>query len=272
MSTYAYVHRLTYAILPGDTTSMTTTTPPTSATPDPLPSDGPRYGWFRLRSELRDFYGLSRGAVDNYVRRGLLPAPDAECSTGPLWSDDTLRAARRRPDPTLAAVVPIDNTLGRDELDNAHVYICPARSGHHIGWASPSIIGAVESGNLGQWHAVRAVARYTGSEVYETSAEDEPTQHYLDAVRARRGHDHEVTVYLLSETPLALGHVRVSERARTAGLQRGRLLRRVGNRIGGGGRWLTLPSTPSSAPLPEFVIPLQEEAFPEPDIDTSGFE
>lgn len=244
----------------------------TTATPDPSPSDGPRYGWFRLRSELREFYGLSRGAVDNYVRRGLLPAPDAECSTGPLWSDETLRAARRYPDPTLAAVVPIDGTLGRDELDNAHVYICPARSGHHIGWASPSVIGVVESG-LAQWHTVRAIARYTGTEAYETSAEDEPTQHYLDAVRARRGHDHEVTVYLLSDTPLASGHVRVSERARTAGLQRGRLLRRDGNKIGApDGPWLTLPTTPSPTPLPEFALPLQDRAFPEPDADTSGFE
>lgn len=247
----------------------------TSATP--APGDGPRYGWFRLRSELREFYGLSRGAIDNYVRRGLLPAPDAECSTGPLWSDDTLRAARRYPDPTLAAVVPIDNTLGRDELDDAHVYICPARSGHHIGWASPSIIGAVESG-IAQWHTVREIARYTGTAAYETSAEDDPTQHYLDAVRARRGHDHEVTVYLLSETPLALGRIRVSDRARTAGLQRGRLLRRDGNKIGApGGPWLSLPTTPSSAPLPEvelpeFALPLQDTAFPEPDIDTTEWD
>ena len=124
-----------------------------------------------------------------------------------------------------------------------------------------------------EWHTVRAIARYTGTEVYETCAEDEPTQHYLDAVRARRGHDHEVTIYLLSDTPLASGHVRVSERAKTAGLQRGRLLRRDGNKIGApSGPWLTLPTTPSSTPLPEFALPLQDRAFPETDIDTTEWD
>lgn len=249
MSTYAYVRLLTYAMTPSKIVPM-------ASTSDNLP-------WYLLRSDLREFYGLSRGGIDNYQRRGLLPPPDATCSTGLLWAQQTLRDAREQPIATLAAAVPIDDDLGRDDLDQRHVYMCPARSGHFIGWTSPSIIGLVKSGNVAQWHRVRECARYDGPGAYETSTAAPSVQAHLDAARRRRDHP-DLTVYLLEKQPLAVGHIRVSATSKTAGLQRGRLLVRDGNRVGARGAWLDLPHTRSTAELSEYTLPILDDAFPLP--------
>ncbi|MFK4362346.1 hypothetical protein [Rhodococcus sp. 27YEA6] len=219
----------------------------------------PRY---LLRSDLRDFYGLSRGAIDSYQRRGLLPRPDAVCSTGLLWSHQTLRDARRSMIPTLAAAVPIDDELGADDLDYANVYMCPTQSGHFIGWTTPSIIGLVESGNVAQWHSVLACARYDGSAAYETSTTDPVIQDKLDRARERRLEEQHLTVFLLNNQPLGIGPIKVSVNSKTAGLQRGRLLLRDNNRVGAPGAWLQLPPAPSSQPLPAFTLPLLDATFP----------
>lgn len=221
----------------------------------------PRY---LLRSDLADFYGLSRGGIDNYQRRAILPAPDGVCSTGLLWSQTTLEDARRDPNPTLAAVVPIDDETGRDDLMHSHAYVCPARSGHHIGWTSPSILGLVSQG-VAQWYDVRACARYDGPAAFETSAAGDPqAQVALDAAAHHRlPADCQLTAYLLGPTPIAAGPIRVSAKAKTAGLQRGRLLRRSGMRVGAEGNWLDLSGQVNNlAQLDEFTLPVLDESFP----------
>lgn len=247
MTSYAYVHTLTYAIqvcrlLPMPTPSL------------------PR---FLLRSDLVDFYGLSRGSIENYQRRGLLPAPDAVCSTGLLWSQSTLEDARRDPNPVLAAAVPIDDHTGRDDLVHSQAYVCPAQSGHFIGWISPSILGLVSQG-LAEWYRVRACARYDGPTVFETSAARDPqAQSALDAAaRHRLPAAYPLTAYLLDPAPLAIGPIRVSANAKTAGLQRGRLLRRSGMRVGAEGNWLDLSApTNNLGQLDEFTLPVLDESF-----------
>lgn len=154
----------------------------------------------------------------------------------------------------------MNTALGADDLDKAHAYMCPARSGHFVGWTSPSIIGMVEAG-IAQWHRVRACARYDGSTPYETSTADSVVQGEMDAARARRGGKN-LTVFLLDKEPLGIGQIKVSTESTTAGLQRGRLLLRDGNRVGAPGSWLDLPSEPTSTPLPPYSLPLLDSAFP----------
>ena len=125
----------------------------------------------------------------------------------------------------------------------------------------PMLIGLVQSGNLAQWHHVLACARYDGPTVLETSASDRVHQMKLNTARIRRPDTVNLTVFLLDE-PLAIGPIRVSSSSTTAGLQRGRLLARDGNRVGSPHAWLTLPATPSSAKLPEFTLPLLDETYP----------
>lgn len=217
---------------------------------------------FLLRADLRDFYGLSRGAIDGYQRRGLLPPPDATCSVGPLWSLATLQKARQEPIETLAAVVPIDDELGRANLAAANAYMCPDKSGHFIGWTTPSVIGLVSSGNLAQWHRVRACARFDGPTMYEASSSQPQIQKQLTTARDLRPEDL-LTVFLLDRNPLASGHIRVSATASpTAGLQRGRLLRRDQDRVGGPSAWLDLPPRPTAGPLPDYPLPLLDDTFP----------
>lgn len=229
-----------------------------------MPTPTPALPRYLLRSDLVEFYGLSRGAIDGYQRRGLLPAPDAICSTGVLWSQQTLEDARREPNPSLAAVVPVDDDIGRDDLTHSSAYVCPARSGHHIGWTTPSIIGLVAH-HIAEWYLVRACARFDGPSAYETSAAGKPAiQARLDAAARRRlPVDYQLAVYLLEQRPIAVGPIRVSAKSITAGLQRGRLLRRSGDRIGAEGNWLSLPS-PADPPtnLNEYVLPVLDEAYP----------
>jgi hypothetical protein len=212
------------------------------------------------RATLGGFYGLSRSAVDGYLRRGLIPPPDAAGSRGHLWSRQTLIDARSSTIPTLAAAVPMNTALGAEDLDKAHAYMCPARSGHFVGWTSPSIIGMVEGG-IAQWHRVLECARYEGSVPYETSTTDSVMRGKLDAARERRTEEN-LAVFLLEDEPLGIGQIKVSAESTTAGLQRGRLLRREDNRVGAPGAWLTLPAEPSSIPLPHYSLPLLNSAFP----------
>jgi hypothetical protein len=162
--------------------------------------------------------------------------------------------------PTLAAAVPMNTALGADDLDKAHAYMCPARSGHFVGWTSPSIIGMVEAG-IAQWHRVRACARYNDATPYETSTADPVVQGEMDAARARRAEEN-LAVFLLDKEPLGIGQVKVSSESTTAGLQHGRLLLRDRNRVGAPGAWLDLPSEPTSTQLPPYSLPLLECAFP----------
>mgnify|MGYP005989607649 FL=1 len=222
----------------------------------------PRY---LSRANLQEFYGLSRASVDGYLRRGLIPPPDAAGSRGHLWSRQALIDARSTMIPTLAAAVPM-NALGAGDLDEKHAYMCPARSGHFIGWTSPSIIGLVQTG-LALWYRVHAFARYDGSDVYETSTTDRVLQTKLREVRERRPEERDMAVFLLEEEALGIGQIKVSSESTTAGLQHGRLLRRDGNRVGAPGSWLDLPSGPTSTPLrpyslPGYSLPLLESAFP----------
>ncbi|MDJ0004865.1 hypothetical protein QM616_19250 [Rhodococcus fascians] len=154
----------------------------------------------------------------------------------------------------------MNTALGAEDLDKAHAYMCPARSGHFVGWTSPSVIGMVEAG-IAQWHRVRACARYSGSTPYETSTADSVVQGEMDAARARRTEEN-LAVFLLDKEPLGIGQVKVSAESTTAGLQRGRLLRRDGSRVGAPGFWLDLPSEPTSTQLRPYSLPLLDSAFP----------
>ncbi|SIS23492.1 hypothetical protein SAMN05445060_4133 [Williamsia sterculiae] len=201
--------------------------------------------------------------MDAYLKRGLIPGPDATCSVGPLWSGATLNRAREQPIASLAAVVPVDRDNGFDDADEAGVYMCPDRSAHFIGWTTPSIIGLVTAGSdrVAQWHEVRACARFDGPVVRQMSTDDAAQQKRITDATARRRNTNALTVYLLSD-PLAYGQIRVGASATTGGLQRARLLARRGQKVGAPGNWLTLPTKPTTTPLPEFVLPVLDDAFP----------
>lgn len=212
--------------------------------------------------DLADFYGFSRPTLIDYRRRGLIPSPAATYRGGDLWSEAHLVADRTAPRADLGAVVPIDAELGLDELQANHAYVCPVRTGVHLGWCAPSIIGLVRHGEA-TWYRVKSVSRFARGPVLSEPA-SAPTAAFTAAQYrfAAEPHADEIAVYLLYRRPLGTGPIAVSSTS-TAGLRRARLLRvrttTPNPAVGASGNWLHLDG---SRNLPRFALPVLDESWP----------
>lgn len=217
--------------------------------------------------DLQVFYGISRRVVGEYLARGLLPDPSARCRFGDLWREDDLIQHRTNPRRDLAAVVPIDDEIGKIELKNHNVYACPANSGRHIGWSTPSVIGLVSAGRA-EWRRVIEVARYrrdSSGAPYETTEGMGPAglkrAAHTASFRFQERSDDDLAIYILDDKHLGEGAIVVSgNAAATTGLQGRRLLRAdpKANRVGAPGNWLDL----GGEDLPTYVLPVLDEAWP----------
>lgn len=199
------------------------------------------------------------------MRHGFLPAPTATCSAGDLWDHGELMLSRVTPNPILGAIAPVNPELGVAELARG-VYVCPDRSGAHIGWASPSVIGQYERGGITTWYRTLGIVRFAANSLTpaDQTSTLAPTQVQLaiSAVQRRRergGGHYPATVFVLEKhQPLGSGPVNVgtSSSGSKLGLRQGKLLR-VDRRddtyfVGAPGNWLELTNKAAPYTLPDL--------------------
>lgn len=96
---------------------------------------------FANQLSLASVAGLSR-----MIEEGTLPEPGLRRGDKPVWFETEVVDFFGQLQPEQSAYAPIDQDLGRTELEQLEAYVCPAGSSGHIGNRRPSFLALYKAG------------------------------------------------------------------------------------------------------------------------------